>query len=156
MRGQVTVHMEAPPERVWDLISDVTRMGEWSPETVRGEWTQGATGPAVGARFVGHNKKGPARWATTCEVVAADPGREFTFRVIGSNTVWGYRMAPSDGGSDVTEFWEAIGPDGVGGAIYRGLVVRFIYPVLGREGQIRRGAAQTLARLKAAAERQPV
>src|SRR3954466_15495223 len=54
MQGSVTVHMAAPPEKVWDLVSDVTRIGEFSPETFDAEWLDGATGPAVGTRFRGH------------------------------------------------------------------------------------------------------
>ena len=53
MHDSVTVHMAAPPERVWDLVSDVTRIGRYSPETFEAEWIEGATGPAVGAELPG-------------------------------------------------------------------------------------------------------
>ena len=85
MHDSVTVHMAAPPERVWDLVSDVTRIGEFSPETFEAEWLDGATGPAVGAKFRGHvkrNGKGPIYWAT-CTVMVSEPGREFTFGTAG-------------------------------------------------------------------------
>jgi uncharacterized protein YndB with AHSA1/START domain len=83
MRDSVTVHMAAPPERVWELVSDVTKIGRYSPETFEGEWIEGATGPAVGAKFRGHvkrNGKGPIYW-TTCAVTACVPGHEFAFGV---------------------------------------------------------------------------
>ena len=70
MRGSVTVNVQAPPEPVWDLVSDVTKIGRYSPETFEAEWLDGAHGPAVGARFRGHvkrNGKGPTYW-TTCTV----------------------------------------------------------------------------------------
>ena len=70
-----------PADRVWDLVSDVTRIGEFSPETFEAEWLGGATGPAVGARFRGHvrrNGRGPVYW-TVCTVTACDPGRQFGF-----------------------------------------------------------------------------
>ena len=51
-RGEVSLHMAAPPEQVWALVSDVTRIGEFSPETFEAQWTHGATGPVVGARFL--------------------------------------------------------------------------------------------------------
>ncbi|MEP6623116.1 MAG: SRPBCC family protein, partial [Acidimicrobiia bacterium] len=60
--GSVTIHMDASPEAIWALVSDVTRIGEYSPETFEAEWLDGATGPAVGVRFRGHvkrNGKGP-------------------------------------------------------------------------------------------------
>ena len=50
MSDEVTVHMNAPAEKIWDLVSDVTRIGEYSPETFEAEWLDGATGPAVGAK----------------------------------------------------------------------------------------------------------
>ena len=57
--------MAAPPEKIWDLVSDVTKIGRYSPETFEAEWLDGATGPAVGAKFRGHvkrNGKGPIYW----------------------------------------------------------------------------------------------
>jgi uncharacterized protein YndB with AHSA1/START domain len=113
MRGSVTVHMAAPADRVWDLVSDVTRIGEFSPETFEAEWLGGATGPAVGARFRGHvrrNGRGPVYW-TVCTVTACDPGRQFGFAVGGPGgrvlNTWEYQLAPGgDGGTDVTESFE--------------------------------------------------
>ena len=108
MHDSVTVRMAAPPERIWELVSDVTKIGEFSPETFEGEWLDGATGPALGARFRGHvkrNRKGPIYW-TTCRVMVSDPGREFTFGVgSGDNplNVWSYKLEPNGDGTDVTE-----------------------------------------------------
>ena len=85
MQGSVTVHFTAPAAEVWDLVSDVTRIGEFSPETFEARWLDGATGPRPGARFRGHvrrNGRGPVYW-TVCTVVACDPGREFAFAVAG-------------------------------------------------------------------------
>ena len=112
VRGSVTVHMEAPVGQVWDLVSDVTRVGEFSPETFDAEWLAGATGPQAGARFRGHVRRngwGPVYW-TTCTVVVCDPGREFTFAVMwpGDRVIntWSYQLAPSADGIDVTESFE--------------------------------------------------
>jgi len=71
--------MDAPAQRVWELVSDVRNTGRFSPETFDAEWLDGATEPAVGARFRGHVKRneiGPVYW-TTCRVTACEPGREF-------------------------------------------------------------------------------
>ena len=57
LHGEVSLHMDAPPEKVWDLVSDVTRIGEFSPETFEARWTRGSTGPEVGASFKGHVKR---------------------------------------------------------------------------------------------------
>ena len=42
MQDSVTVHMSAPPAKVWDLVSDVTKIGRYSPETFEAEWLEGA------------------------------------------------------------------------------------------------------------------
>ncbi len=108
MHGSVTVHMDAPPERVWDLVSDVTRIGSYSPETFEATWSDGATGPAVGAKFRGHVKRngvGPIYW-TNCVVSSCVPGSEFAFEVLTGGkalNTWTYRIEAADGGSDVTE-----------------------------------------------------
>jgi uncharacterized protein YndB with AHSA1/START domain len=108
MQGSATVHMNAPPEKVWALVSDITRIGEFSPETFEAEWLGGATGPAVGARFRGHvrrNEMGPVYWSP-CEVTACEPNREFAFAVGPRGTTlntWSYRLEPSGDGTDVTE-----------------------------------------------------
>lgn len=95
----------ARPSTLYDLISDVTRMGDFSPETVSARWLDGATGPRVGARFEGTNRIGRARWSTKPQVVTAEPGRCFTFRVPGrSGALWTYTFQTTDGGSTlVTE-----------------------------------------------------
>jgi uncharacterized protein YndB with AHSA1/START domain len=111
MHDAVTVHMAAPPEQVWNLVSDVTRIGSYSPETFEAGWLDGATGPAVGAKFRGHvkrNGRGPTYW-TTCTVSACEPGREFAFGVGPSDkpmNVWRYRLQPSGDGTDVTESFQ--------------------------------------------------
>ena len=112
MRDAVTVHMAAPPDKVWELVSDVTNIGKFSPETFEAEWLGGATGPAVGAKFRGHVRRngiGPIYW-TTCRVLVCEPGREFVFGVLGPGgkpmNTWGYRFEPNGNGTDVTEFFE--------------------------------------------------
>ncbi len=111
MQDSVTVRIDAPPEKVWGLVSDITNTGKFSPETFEAEWLDGSTGPEVGARFRGHvkrNGRGPTYW-TKCTVTASEPGREFTF-VVGTPDkhpmTWGYRFEPADaGGTDATEFY---------------------------------------------------
>ena len=111
MHDSVTVHMAASPEQVWDLVSDVTNTGRFSPETFEAEWLDGATEPAVGVRFRGHvrrNGRGPVYW-TTCRIVASERGREFAFAVLtgGKPTnTWRYTFEPNGDGTDVTESFE--------------------------------------------------
>ena len=105
-----TVHVEAPAEVVWGLVSDLTRMGEWSPENTGGKWLGGATGPAVGAKFKGSNRKGARRWSTVSTIVECEEPSVLTWDVsVGPLPVarWSYRIAPDAyGKSTVTETWE--------------------------------------------------
>lgn len=103
---EVTRESTASAERVWALISDVTRMGEWSPETTACVWLGGATGPEVGTRFRGRNQIGWRRWSTTCTVSAADPARRFAFRVTSGPlrvAEWAFDIEPTPDGCRVTE-----------------------------------------------------
>jgi len=98
----------APAEAVWGLVSDLPRMGQWSPENKGGKWVKGATGPALGAVFKGSNKNGIRRWSTTVTVVASEPGKVFEFAVTsGSLAVarWRYEFEDTDSGCRVTESW---------------------------------------------------
>ncbi|ACU72458.1 conserved hypothetical protein [Catenulispora acidiphila DSM 44928] len=103
---QATIWVDAPPERVWKLISDPTRYGEWSLENQGGTWK---SPPGPGAQFKGRNKRGLARWATTCTVTDYQAPSRFTFEVHESAMRWGYILEPRDGGTTVTEFAEQIG-----------------------------------------------
>ena len=105
----VTTHINASPEVVYGLVSDLPRMGEWSPENTGGRWLGGASEPAPGVRFRGSNKDGFRRWNTTVTVVDATPAKAFVFDVsVGPWKVarWGYHLSPSGDGCDVTETWE--------------------------------------------------
>lgn len=108
--AEVTVQIDATPAQVWALVSDVTRIGEFSPETFEAKWTRGASGPQVGAHFAGHVKRngvGPTYWSP-CRVTKCVPEELFEFAV-GTDSVainnWGYRMRPNNGGTEVTEYF---------------------------------------------------
>ncbi len=104
MEGSATVHMAAPADKIWELISDVRNTGRFSPEVFAAKWLDGAAGPALGAKFRGHVKRneiGPIYW-TVCEVTACEPGRELGFSVLlGDKRVnnWHYRLAPVGSGT---------------------------------------------------------
>jgi hypothetical protein len=110
MSDEISVErvIAATPEALWARVSDIERMGDISPEATGGKWLQGASGPAVGARFKGENRNGKKRWSTTCTVVRADPGQEFAFDVtVGPFKVarWAYRFEPTADGCRVVETW---------------------------------------------------
>ena len=151
MRAAVTLHIDAPPDKVWGLVSDITRMGEYSPEVVEAEWIGGATGPSVGARYRGHvrrNEIWPVLYWTTCEVTECEPGKVFEFAVVMRDrpvNTWRYEFQATDnGGTDVTESFDL--GDNIFTKIWR--------PIGGilRERRNERDMRTTLERVKAVAE----
>lgn len=104
----VTREIAAPAEKVWAMVTDLPRMGEWSPENQGGSWAKGATGPAVGATFKGHNKNGKKAWSTAVQVNACDAPRHFSFALmlLGKNWCdWVYDIEPTTNGCRVTHSW---------------------------------------------------
>ena len=95
-----SIEIVAPAGVVWSLVSDLTRMPEWSPETTKVEWTGGSTGPSEGATFKGSNRMGVRRWSTSCKIVVADPPRELAWDVttVGGLKIarWRYLVEPID------------------------------------------------------------
>jgi len=151
MSDSVSVSREiaAPAEQVWAMVSDIRRMGEWSPENVGGEWIGGATGPAVGAKFRGRNRLGKRSWKTVAIVTACEPGRVFTFRVKAAGmkiSDWSYAFEATDSGCRVTESWTDLRP-----GFLKPIVAR-VLGVKDRAAHNRAGMEQTLERLAAAAE----
>lgn len=145
-----SVDINATPADVYELISDLPRMGEFSPENTGGRWLSGEPG-TVGATFEGDNKMGERTWSTQCDVTAADPSKCFEFEVArnlgGPYIRWRFEIAPgaSDGTSVLTEIWDVIKlpstfenmPDD---------------QIEARKQQIIEGIGTTLARVKATAE----
>ncbi|MCU1594173.1 MAG: Polyketide cyclase / dehydrase and lipid transport [Frankiales bacterium] len=150
MQGSVTVHMSAPAQDIWELVSDVAKIGLYSPETFEAEWTGGATGPAVGATFRGHvkrNGRGPVYW-TDCTVTECEPGKAFGFNVGAAGATvnnWRYELTPTDGGgTDVTESFR----------LENRLPMKAYWLLFGKlRGKTNEdGMRQTLERIKAVAE----
>jgi Polyketide cyclase / dehydrase and lipid transport len=101
LRESLTV--AAPADLVYDLIADLPRMGEWSPECERATWRGGATCASEGAQFVGHNRAGSVRWITQGEVVIAERGRHLAFEIsFGPLKIarWEYAIVPE--GADLS------------------------------------------------------
>lgn len=145
----VTIEIAAPAERVYALVSDIGGMGRLSPECTGGRWLGGATGPSVGARFRGSNRRGLIRWWTTNRVVAADLPTEFAFVTRESGIRWGFHIEPIPTGVRVTQTRTEVRD--------RPFLARLFATVaLGgvdaHDEEVREGMRTTLARLKELAE----
>jgi uncharacterized protein YndB with AHSA1/START domain len=110
---EVRTWIDAPPDRVWALVSDVELMPAMSTELQAVEWLDGATGPAAGARFAGRSKhEAFGEWTTTSQVVECEPGRVFGWAVgdpANPSASWRFRLEPRDGGTDLSQ-WMRLGP----------------------------------------------
>jgi len=150
MHAEVSLHIDAEPLKVWELVSDITRMGDYSPEVFEAEWLDGATGPAVGVRYRGHvkrNEMGPTYW-TVCRITECVPGEVFEFAVVFNDkpaNTWRYTFTAADGGgTDATESFR----------LADNLLTKIWRPLGGflRENRNRRDMLRTLERVKAVAE----
>jgi uncharacterized protein YndB with AHSA1/START domain len=147
-RGHRSIDIAAPPDLVYDLIAEVTRMGQWSPECYRCEWLDGATTANPGTRFRGYSRLGRYRWERTAIVNTADRGREFTFTTTDDRTgrletQWQYTMQPTPSGTLLTESFEFLW------CSLRNRATEIFIP---RGHQVDRGIEETLTRIKRAAE----
>lgn len=145
---EMSTEVDAPPERVWGIVSDLKRMGEWSPQCRRmvvfGE-------VRAGARTLNVNRKGVLVWPTSAKVVALTPKERIAFRITENKTVWSYTLeATAAGGTKVTERREA--PNG-STAFSQFFVRRFLGGNSGLEKDLIAGMEATLARIKTEAER---
>jgi hypothetical protein len=152
-RDSAEIVVEAAPEQVYDLVADVTRTPEFSPEVVAVRWLDGATEPAVGARFEAVNRSTTSgrRWRNRPVVLVADPGREFAFRrtePLSGTVVWRYRFEPVDGGTRVVESYEFERPVTRIGWF----VIEKLFKDVDRRSALQQGMRATLERLRATAE----
>ena len=114
---QESVTVKASAETLYDLVSDITRTGEWSP-VCTSCWWDDAVGPGqvgagqVGAWFTGRNNLPHRTWETRSQLVVADRGREFAWIVGGNFVRWGFSLTPADTETTVTESWQFL-PGGI-------------------------------------------
>jgi hypothetical protein len=113
MTHSESVWIDAPPERVWELVTAMERYGEWSSENTGGYWRKGPDGVPgtgrVGDEFVGINRRDGQEWKALVEITEREEGRAFAF-VIGGTALnfvgWRYELQPEAGGTRLHEQWE--------------------------------------------------
>jgi hypothetical protein len=151
-RDQTSLHMDASPAQIYALVADVTRTPEFSPEILSCTWLDGATGPAVGARFAARNKvtRGPA-WTNKPVVTVVEENRAFAFartEKFAGTVEWRYDLVPDGDGTLVNESYEVtkrITPVG--------WLVMWAFGVKDRRAELRAGMEETLVRMRSVAER---
>ena len=144
-----TISVAVSPDELFAMVSDVTRMGEWSPVCTACWWDEG-DGPRVGAWFTGRNETPGRTWETRSQVVAADPGRKFAWQVNDGWVHWEYVFEPEGGGTRLTESWEFL-PAGIVG-FHERYGADAEAQIQQRSDAARSGIPATLAAIKKAAE----
>ena len=103
-----SIEIAVSPAKVFEAVSHLELMGQFSPENTGGRWLKGATGPAQGVKFRGTNTNGKKNWTTLATVVSCESPSQFAFEVtVGPAKVsrWEYRIEPTASGSLVSETW---------------------------------------------------
>jgi hypothetical protein len=147
----VSTSIAAPPEEVYDLVADISRMGEWSPVATGGHYD------ADRAWFTGTNAIGDHTWETRCRVDRAERGTAFVFVNHGASgqhemVRWGFTFRPIADGTEVTQTWEVL-------PTYEASFAEEADPGMTLEQRLdlmqdlaRSGMPETLANIKLAAE----
>lgn len=155
--AEATVDVAVPPEAVWRMVSDLTRVGDWSPENRGGKWLGGATQAAVGARFKGSNRRGMAVWSTVSTIVRLEPGQAIAWEVRApwggpALSRWTYELEPIATGTRVTERWELLKANVVTKATW----VLLAGTPAARVAMLKRSLRESLDKLKTVLERDAV
>ena len=152
---EVDIRVEASPGRVWELVTDLARVGEWSPEYQGGAWHEGADGPAVGAWFKGRNKRGDREWESDSVVVESVAAQTFAWSVSSPDNpaaTWRFDLQPDGSGTQVRHHVRlGPGPSGLTARIAE-RPDREEDIVSARCAEVRRNMQATLEGLKTAAE----
>jgi hypothetical protein len=151
-----SISIDRSPADLYAMVSEVGRVGDLSPVCQSGVWDDPSQAGEVGAWFTGHNAIGDFGWDTRCQVVAANPGSEFTFINHGPDGTaelvrWSYTLEAEGTGTKVTESWQVLPayPDFVsGGDEHFDVKAR----IDGMAEMAREGIGATLANLKRLAE----
>ncbi len=108
--GQVDVDVPATPDQVWAVLTDVTRIGEWSHECRTAQWLDGNDQAAVGARFRGSNKVRFNRWSKKCTITDMEPAHRFVYETnvdfMGGPTRWTFTLEPTADGCHVAQSFQ--------------------------------------------------
>jgi uncharacterized protein YndB with AHSA1/START domain len=144
-----SVHVGAPPDKVWDVVADLDHISRWSPECHRVRWQGQPRGAVVGAKFLGFNKQGWRRWFTRNVVEEADPGRSLAWLTRDNGTRWSFRLEPDGDGTRLTQSRTL--PE-TRPLHSKALITLFLGGVETHDQHMEENMRQTLERVKALAE----
>ena len=144
------VEIAASPDRVWAVVSDVTRMPQWSPE-LRRLYAVGGRTPRVGMTLIGINRRGWVAWPTTSKVTRLEPQRAVAWKTRESGATWTYELAETATGTRLTSRRDL--PSFTRGTTLLGPVIG---GAEGHDVELAAGLRATLERIKASIEAGPL
>ncbi|AMY54020.1 SRPBCC family protein [Rhodococcoides fascians] len=145
---EATIDIDASPQAVWSVVSDLQRMGEWSPQCKKMKVFGGPVGK--GTRTLNINRKGLLVWPTSAKVVTFEPNKALAFRIVENKTIWSYTLTPTATGTTVVEKREA--PSGTS-AVSSLLVKRILGGIEEFDVDLVEGMNSTLRRIKTESEK---
>jgi uncharacterized protein YndB with AHSA1/START domain len=145
---EATIDIDASPQAVWSVVSDLQRMGEWSPQCKKMKVFGGPVGK--GTRTLNINRKGLLVWPTSAKVVTFEPNKALAFRIVENKTIWSYTLTPTANGTTVVEKREA--PSGTS-AVSSLLVKRILGGIDEFDVELVEGMNSTLRRIKTESEK---
>ncbi|ALG83572.1 SRPBCC family protein [Gordonia phthalatica] len=143
-----SIDIDASPEKVWSVISDLRRMGEWSPQCKKMVVFGGDV--KLGTTTLNVNRRGPLVWPTRSKVVTFEPNKELAFKILDNHTVWSFRIDPTETGVRLTESRTV--PEGGTTKISAVLVDKVMGGEKPFEAELQEGIRETLGKIKRAAQ----
>jgi len=140
------IDIDAPVGKVWSLVSDLSRMPQWSPQC-RMMKLLGPLRP--GTRTLNLNRRNMLFWPTTSTITEVLPERKLAFRIPLNTSVWTYELEPTATGTRLVETRHA--ENGVT-AVSTAATKAALGGVDNFEKELLEGMKQSLTRIKAAAE----
>jgi hypothetical protein len=150
---EARICIPADADFLYDLVSDVTRTPEWSPEVVACAWLDGAAGAAVGARFTARNRRRWFSWSNRPVVAVTDRGRQFAFTRTepgGGTICWSYRFEPDAAGTSVLLSYDVLRP--VPASLH--VILRLLFGVRDLRADLHANLQTSLRRLAEIANRE--
>ena len=144
-----SVHIAAPPARVWQTIADIRRMPEWSPQVESTRLRSGFETVDLGAQFSSRNVRGEFAWITRGEIVRFEPSTTLAFRILENHAIWSFTLVPDGDGTLLTERRES--PDGLSDASHA-VVEQYLGGAEAFTAEMRAGMRETLGRIRTAVE----
>jgi uncharacterized protein YndB with AHSA1/START domain len=153
-----SITIDAPPELVWRLVSDISRHPEFAGPASITKAIEFDGQLVVGSRWIAHERFGPQKFDAPSEITAIDPGRALewvsfppmndTNRGRGGKVQWGYILEPAGSSTTLTHFMRVLEPRKGAG------VLKAMYAVFGLPKKQRAGGLTTLNNIKTSAERE--